>query len=356
MLITRLGAVASQQPLPMIDAEHAASVGGLSMAANVDPTLSATYAASVDGLTFGASLDDHEIAMFAANVEGLTFAANVAPIVGVSHAANVGGLVFGASVERGDPILSTANLHTYYNANFGVFQSSGGAVSNAGDPVGFWDARGGTAIDASQTTSAARPTLTALNSQPSLSFDGGDFLTAGSVGNWNFLHNSTGFTAVIVFAKSVSNPGTSQSMIDTGGVSSVNIGLSIFYDDRSIVPADDRLRVYIGRGVSGQSLQDRQSANGVLSGTGPHLIVVRFNGVSTLNARVNGVEVMNFTTNNFGTPSSSDSTYTLNIGRLGNNIGYTSGQMPLVALFNDDISLTDVQAIEAYWMPQFGIA
>jgi hypothetical protein len=260
-----------------------------------------------------------------------------------------------AASANGDPILTTANLHTYYNANFGVFQSNGGAASATSDPVGYWESQGSAGFDAEQATSTARPTLTTLNSKPSLSFDGGDFFTAGSVGDWNFLHNTTGFTAVIVFAKTASNPGTAQIMIDTNGTSSANVGCTIFYDDRSIVPADDRLRVLIGRGVSSEPVHDRQSANGVISGIGPHLIVVRFDGVSTLNARVDGVQVINFTTNNFGTPSSSNSTFTLNLGRTGGNLFYLSGQMPLVALFDDDLSLTDVQAIEAYWKAEYGI-
>lgn len=260
-----------------------------------------------------------------------------------------------ASQGQDDPILITPNTHTYYNARFGVFQSNGGAASANGDPLGFWDARGATAIDAEQTTAGAKPTMTTLNSLPSTSFDGGDFMTAGIIGDWNFLHNSTGFTAVIVFKKATANPGTSQVMIDTAGISSANIGLSIFYDDRAIVPADDRLRVFVGRGVSGEALQDRQSADGALAGTDTHLIVVRFDGTSTLNARVDGVQVINNTTNSFGTPSASDSTGTLNIGRSISNTVFASAQMPLIALFNDDLTLGQVEAIEAYWMAQYGI-
>jgi hypothetical protein len=255
----------------------------------------------------------------------------------------------------GDPILTTANLHTYYNANHGVFQSNGGAASVAADPVGYWDARGATAIDAEQTTAGAKPTVSSVNSLPSLSFDGGDFFTAGSIGEWNFLHNTSGFTAVIVFAKATANPGTSQILVDTLAVSSANIGISIFYDDRAIVPADDRLRVLIGRGVSGSPLQDRSSSNGVIDGTVPHIIVVRYDGISTLDARVDGVQVINATSNNSGSPSGSNSTYTLNLARAGTNAIFASGQIPLVALFDNDLSLGDVEAIETYWMTQYGI-
>ncbi|MBD1871951.1 hypothetical protein H6F75_00505 [Nodosilinea sp. FACHB-131] len=256
----------------------------------------------------------------------------------------------------GDPILATPDLYWYANANYEIFQSNGGAASGTGNPVGYIITRGSSAINVEQLTSAARPTASLVNAKPSLSYDGGDFFQVGDNNDWNFLHNTNGFTAVLAFKKNLSNPGNVlMTLLDTVGISSANIGLTIFYDNRAVVPAVDRLRIFIGRGVSGEPLQDRQSLDGRLFGTGPHVIVVRFDGSSSLRANVDGTQVIAFDSNNFGVASNGDSTFPLNLARTGSNLFYLTGEMPFKALFNRRLTDTEVEAIEDYWIAELGI-
>lgn len=267
-------------------------------------------------------------------------------------------MAYGATVKpRIDPILNIADLYWYANAEYQHFLTNGGAIAANGETVGYFESRGSSSINATQATAGSRGTISAINGRRSLAYDGGDFYEVGDANDWNFLHNSAGFTVVLGFKKNASNPGNvAMALLDTVGVTSANTGLTIFYENRSIVPATDRLRVFIGRGVSGEALQDRQSADSVLAGSTPHIIVVRYDGISTLTARVDGTQVINFTSNNFGSPSSGDSTFPLNLGRTGSAIFPFTGQLPLAALYSRRLNDTEVGNIETFWKAEYGIS
>ncbi|MGG6242547.1 hypothetical protein ACQ4N7_28380 [Nodosilinea sp. AN01ver1] len=181
--------------------------------------------------------------------------------------------------------------------------------------------------------------------------------TPGVVGDFNFLHNTTGYTLVTAIEKAQANPGNvAMSFIDTCGRNSLNIGFTLYYDNRSVIPATDRLGLFIARGVSGAAFRNLQSANGALAGTGPFLIIVNFDGANTPTVRINGGAVglpNNF--GSFGTPSSANHTFPMTEGKIASGSSeYFHGKKAFTA-FMAQQTLTKIQEIEAHWMALLGI-
>jgi Concanavalin A-like lectin/glucanases superfamily len=256
-----------------------------------------------------------------------------------------------------DPVLLTPNLYWYQNADYQHFLTNGGAVAASGETVGYFESQGSSGINATQATSGSRGSISTINGKRSLTYDGGDFYQVGASTNWNFLHNTNGFTAVIVFKKNTSNPGdVLMTLLDTCAISSSNIGFSVFYENRTVLSNPNTLRIFVGSGSPGSHVFAQQAANNIFPGTTPHIIVVRFNPATPIIiARVNGTQVISRTNYEFSSPTSSNSTFPLNLGRTGSNTGLLTGQMPLVAFYNRPLNDTEISNIEAYWMVEYGI-
>jgi hypothetical protein len=102
---------------------------------------------------------------------------------------------------------------------------------------------------------AARPQLVAnqINGKPVIRFDGAtSFMEiAASTALFNFLHNATGGTVIIVSKVNVANSEVGMTFINNNGGASANVGYTIFYDDRSTVSRQDVIANQISRGVLG---------------------------------------------------------------------------------------------------------
>jgi hypothetical protein len=102
---------------------------------------------------------------------------------------------------------------------------------------------------------AARPQLVTnqINGKPVIRFDGAtSFMEiAASTALFNFLHNATGGTVIIVSKVNVANSEVNMAFINNNGGASANVGYTIFYDDRTSVSRQDVIINFISRGVTG---------------------------------------------------------------------------------------------------------
>ncbi|MBW4486011.1 MAG: hypothetical protein KME14_26100 [Tildeniella torsiva UHER 1998/13D] len=261
-----------------------------------------------------------------------------------------------------DPIPTTPDLVFYINPEIPDTAYTENPVpqpAGPGDPVGFYETRGSNPIPMVQPTEASRPIISDINGEPALLFDGvDDFELIGEPGDFNILHNTSGFTVALAIEKAQADPGNvAMEFIDTCGRNSLNVGLSIYYDNRTVIPAVDRLGVYIGRGVSGEAFRNLQSADGALAGTGPFCIVVSFDGTSTVTARVNGIDVpLPNVFGAFGTPSTADHTFPLTqCKNAAGSTAYFHGKKMGVAIFSAAQPTGNIEAIEAEMMGDLGI-
>jgi hypothetical protein len=96
---------------------------------------------------------------------------------------------------------------------------------------------------------AARPQLVAnqINGKPVIRFDGAtSFMEiAASTALFNFLHNATGGTVIIVSKVNVADSDVNMSFINNNGGVTANVGYSILYDDRSSIPVNNGIRSLI---------------------------------------------------------------------------------------------------------------
>jgi hypothetical protein len=125
-----------------------------------------------------------------------------------------------------------------------------------GDTIRQWSDKSGNARHAVQSTAGSRPTYAATgqNGKGVLNFDGSaDFMTCGSLGNFNFLHDGTD-SILIVVAKvgTASNPNAYYPIIDTRSGTSTKIGYTLDYEDRSSESQNNTLSSVMTRGTGGQ--------------------------------------------------------------------------------------------------------
>jgi hypothetical protein len=169
---------------------------------------------------------------------------------------------------------------------------------------------------------AARPQLVAnqINGKPVIRFDGAtSFMQiAASTALFNFLHNATGGTVIIVSKINVANPDNIQTILDNSNTNTANIGISISVDDRSSLSRNEVLRNFAFNG--GASSVSNLSAN-------DYFDTLQFNSLISINDAANataadrsslilngGAAVKNNVLTN--APSSANSTDNMTMGRF----------------------------------------
>ena len=126
-----------------------------------------------------------------------------------------------------------------------------------GSNVSEWrDKSGAGAPAAAQGFAANQPARNAsgINGRGSVDFDGTESLVFGSsTAAFNYLHNSTGSTLFIVWKPdATSDPNSIRYLLNNTNNATANTGISLFFDDRSSVPRNNRIFYSVNRGVSGQ--------------------------------------------------------------------------------------------------------
>jgi hypothetical protein len=114
-------------------------------------------------------------------------------------------------------------------------------------------------------TGAARPQLVTnqINGKPVIRFDGAtSFMQiAASTALFNFLHNATGGTVIVVSKINLANSEVNMTLLVNNGGGTPVVGFSILYDDRSSVSRQDVIINSITRGVSGAATSFNVTSN-----------------------------------------------------------------------------------------------
>jgi len=107
-------------------------------------------------------------------------------------------------------------------------------------------------------SSTARPLYISnqLNGYGVARFDGSnDILTAATAADWKWLHDGHGFTVLALLKQTDANPAILNPIIDTTGtLSSAQIGVALYLDDRVSVPRNNGAALLVAKGSSGNAL------------------------------------------------------------------------------------------------------
>ena len=228
--------------------------------------------------------------------------------------------------------------------------------------VSEWRDKSGNGKKLSQSTSGARPALTlnALNGLPVVTFDGtDDVLNAATASDWTFLHDSTGSTVIaVVKAGNTSDPGVAYTLLGSSGGASVNIGYGVWFDDRSIATANNRLSSLISNGTVGLNSVSNLTDNAFTFNT-PHVVSVVSDpsNATAANKQFNYIDSGSALNNNTLTQAVSTSapTFTLQLGALGNSILFFAGYMAEICVFNKILSNADRLRVEGYLAWKWGL-
>jgi len=119
--------------------------------------------------------------------------------------------------------------------------------------VATWENLGSSALDVTQGTAGAQPTFrtSIVGDNPVVRCDGGDRVAGGlTPANWLFLSDGSDWTGDAVAATSSANPNALYAIYSTTNLlaSAGNRGSALFGDDRSSVPANERVRATVSTG------------------------------------------------------------------------------------------------------------
>lgn len=225
-------------------------------------------------------------------------------------------------------------------------------VTESALAVSSWQNYGTLGGTFDQGTAGAKPAFAATggsNSQASLTFDGGDFLTSSlSAASWNFLHSSN-FTLFYVWNQTATGNafygvlGTSTSMAGSRGI-------AIYWDNRAAIPATASLRSAVSNGSAyvvdpGVSLLNNgypANSASITEHTYEYLVA----GDDYASIR-NGTTVK--TAESAAVPSASNAANTLNIGIIpGAASNGLVGSIAEVIAFNRTLAAAERSVVRRY--------
>lgn len=187
-----------------------------------------------------------------------------------------------------------------------------------------------------------------------LKFNGeGNYAIAGTVADWKMLHNGSSWTIEGWAKLTDANPDTFNTIIATSTASSGSTGITIAIDDRSGAGGRQRviyLEVVGGGGAGGATSHIIASVNdGWPNDTNPHHLTVTFDGSASgvLNQFTCYVDKQEIDFNiTYDQPdfSTGNSSYPLNIGRIGSNVFHFKGAIGPIRIFNEVKSADWVEA------------
>lgn len=215
---------------------------------------------------------------------------------------------------------------------------------------GVWTNKVAGGVNTTQGTGSAKPGFSAadasFNNQSALSFDGSDRLDAGAVGSWNYLHDGTGSTVLVVARYTAAG---NQVVFDNCNATGTNIGACLRFN-----AAAARLHYIVANGTA-LIVNDTTS---VIAGSTTYVIVVRFleGGGTDWTVRMNGAQTASGTTG--GTPSGSNATADLAIGARSTSIDQNlTGGIAELAFWSRSLSDAEVTGqLSAYTTGRYGIA
>lgn len=235
--------------------------------------------------------------------------------------------------------------------------SDASTLTSSGSPatVSQWSNKGSISANFTQATAANQPTTGAStqNGLNVLDFDGNDYLNSSVTNDWKFLHDGTvWFLCAVLVAGSTSDPNAAYGYIGNSAASITNIGSAVFFEDRTAATTNNAPRIIISRGVSGNpvcdlSMRDLWTPNQwtvVTHLCSPSASIALDKVATKINS---GNEYRNNTLANAA--STSNPTYALQIGALGNNSFPFAGKIAeIIVVSGTNATQTNRDGVIAY--------
>lgn len=207
---------------------------------------------------------------------------------------------------------------------------------------------------------SARPVYRAhrLNGYGIIEFDGiDDVLTAASAPDWTALHDGHGLTVIAVVRQHTANPNRLDSVIDTCGGSSGNVGVYLGLDDRASVPRQNTTVGFVSRGVGG-AFRVEAVTKECLRPASWQIVVWRV-GTAMLSeadvvTRIDGLTVGTATLQY--PPVSTAPAFPLRVGRLGTSSLYSAIDLAGLWIYDRALDDADVVALETWAAGRFGLS
>jgi hypothetical protein len=191
-------------------------------------------------------------------------------------------------------------------------------------------------------------------------FDGGDWLTSVSANSvWTFLHFSQSTIFAVIKPGVVADPNVFYGIIGNNAGATANRGVAYFYDDRASVTRSDAFGAVIAQGFSGNPsssvvLQNFFAPNAaqaiaIQSDQAALPVSDRLLAANNGSAYAAGVNTSN------RAPASSDPTFALQIGTIGNNVGPIVGNFCELIIVPSLLANEDRQIVDGYTHWKWGL-
>lgn len=223
------------------------------------------------------------------------------------------------------------------------------AVTTNGDPIARVDDVSGNGYNATQSTSSFRPTY---NDSSGIRWAGfnTDFLTIpSSTASLKWIHADNGFgLAALVRFGNVADPNAIYGLLGNTGGSSSNIGISLFWDDRASSSRNENGLFRISNG-SGTYLYENIPGNGTIPANSDVNLGWNIPSGGTSDIYVENSLIS--TDAKTGSASSSNATFSLDIGALGNATGSSAlvGRIYQIIIRDEPFSSIERSALETYF-------
>jgi hypothetical protein len=205
-----------------------------------------------------------------------------------------------------------------------------------------------------QTTGANQPRIVlggvvdTKNGKPCIVASGSQYMSVpSSTGLFNFLHNGTASSAFAVASfGTVADPNALYGLIGTSGGASNNVGITVVFDDRASVPANNRFTTVAHVGSLGLASIINVSANDAIQPINQNIIsmLMRASGTAATRSE-NFINAGTAIANNTQTtaPSTANATFNMQLFANGNNASPMVGTFQELIFYPSQPSQTGVR-------------
>lgn len=207
-------------------------------------------------------------------------------------------------------------------------------ITLSGSAVTAWADMLGSGITAAQGTTAAQPSM----GTGEVIF-AGDYLTIASsnAAAWcKALHSTGGHILALVKPFETSNPNAATGLCGTNGAgATANVGMTLYFDDRSAVPRNDAIVINATRGVTGTNSVLSVHADAVTGGAYYLVdVIIDPDNATALSRSLCSIDGADDVSANAATnaASTANATYSFQIGAAGNNVFPLTGRIKCFAI------------------------
>jgi hypothetical protein len=227
--------------------------------------------------------------------------------------------------------------------------------------VATWSDQSGNGYDATQSTTAARPTYIAsgLNGLPVVRFDGTDdtLSVPSSTATFKFLHSDVSTVFIVAKAGVVSDPGVAYGFLHTATGTSAT-GFYIRFTD--ISPTNDRIGHNIYFGTVGQTVVSNSTPINTFTANQFNFLSVLSKPSDAVAAERSAISIngavatqLNVQTN---TPSTSNATNDLIIGgSISSTTPFLNGDIGEIIVYNRALNTSELAQVHKYLSMKWGI-